>query len=224
MTQVVPAIIPQSFDHLRGQVVQVKDYVRRVQVDIIDGEYAPTTTWPYENDNGAFADMVAQKEGLPYWREVTYEFDLMVENPKEVISDYIQMGASGLIIHYDSTDELPELVKEVQGAQIKAGVALVPKNFEENIDIVELAQLADFIQIMGNDEIGKHGVSLDTDVYEFAEEVREIDDEIDIAVDIGVDQQTSPELVAAGVTKLVSGSAIFGAEDIEEAIQRLSKS
>jgi len=223
MPKVIPAIIPQSFDHLRGQVMQVKDYVPRVQVDIVDGEYAPNSTWPYEEDDGEFADMISQTMGLPYWREVTYEFDLMIDNPADVISDYIQIGASGIIIHYSSTDDLFSLLEDIQDAQMDAGVALVPKNFAENIDISNIARIADFIQLMGNDDIGKHGVSLDPDIYEYIRDIRDIDESIDIAIDIGVNHTTAPELTAAGATTLVSGSSIFGAPDIEQAIIELEK-
>ena len=45
-----------------------------------------------------------------------------------------------------------------------------------------------------------------------------------ISVDIGVNLQTAPKLVDAGATKLVSGSAIFESDNIEEAIRKLSMS
>jgi ribulose-phosphate 3-epimerase len=167
--------------------------------------------------------MISQKRGLPYWREVTYEFDLMIDNPADVISDYIQIGASGLIIHYSSTDDLFSLLEDIQDAQMDAGVALVPQNFAENIDISSIARVADFIQLMGNDDIGKHGVSLDPNIYEYVRDIRDIDETIDIAIDIGVNHTTAPELTAAGATTLVSGSSIFGAPDIEQAIIELEK-
>ena len=37
MTQIIPAIIPESFEQLREQVGLVKGLVKRVQVDVIDG-------------------------------------------------------------------------------------------------------------------------------------------------------------------------------------------
>ena len=43
-----------------------------------------------------------------------------------------------------------------------------------------------------------------------------------ISVDIGVNFETAPKLVEAGVSKLVSGSAIYSSEDIGEAIRKLS--
>jgi ribulose-phosphate 3-epimerase len=39
-----------------------------------------------------------------------------------------------------------------------------------------------------------------------------------LSVDGGVSFETAPLLKAAGATRLVSGSAIFGSENIEEAV------
>lgn len=224
MTQVVPAIIPKDFNHMHGQVVQVKDYVDRVQVDIMDGRFAPEPSWPFKNDHGEFEALLSQREGLPFWKEVTYEFDLMVENPEEIFDEYIQIGASALIFHHDSTDKLDELIQKAHEAKIEAGVAFKPVNFSQDVAFTHWVKEADFIQIMGNNNIGHHGVTLDPEVYEFAENLRRADSDIDIAVDIGVNERTAPELIASGVTKLVSGSAIFHSPDVAEAIEQLSRS
>jgi pentose-5-phosphate-3-epimerase len=40
-----------------------------------------------------------------------------------------------------------------------------------------------------------------------------------IAIDIGVNEDTAPDFVQAGVTKLISGSAIFENPDIKETIK-----
>lgn len=223
MTQVIPAIIPKDFEHLHGQVVQVKDFVNRVQVDIIDGNYAPDPSWPYAADHGEFDALLAQEDGLPFWKDVTYEFDLMIEKPERVVDDYIKIGASGLIFHFDSTDQLDEMIEKCREAKIEAGIAFIPKNFSEDIDFHGWMQKADFIQVMGSNDIGRHGVSLNPNLYSEIEKLKEVDPDTPIAVDIGVNERTAPELIASGVTKLVSGSAIFHAPDIEEAIENISR-
>jgi ribulose-phosphate 3-epimerase len=73
---------------------------------------------------------------------------------------------------------------------------------------------------MGNDTLGHHGVELDEKVLERIKILREKYPDLPIAIDIGVDQETAPALVEAGVTKLVSGSAIFNTDDIIDTVER----
>jgi ribulose-phosphate 3-epimerase len=76
---------------------------------------------------------------------------------------------------------------------------------------------------MGNDNIGFHHVELDEErVIPNIQALRMTFPELPIAVDIGVTTETAPMLVEAGATRLISGSAIFEAEDIEGTIAELS--
>jgi len=100
---------------------------------------------------------------------------------------------------------------------IEIGVAINPKTPLEQI--FPLIPHIDFVQCMGNDRIGYHGVELDEQIYERIKILREKYVDLPIAVDIGVDLNTAPLLIKAGATKLVAGSAIFNTEDIIETIE-----
>jgi hypothetical protein len=86
MTDVIPAIIPESYDDITALASRVRGLVSRVQLDVADGTFAPSRTWPYESDEH-FADIVAQTEGLPLWDEMDYEVDLLLREPERVIDD-----------------------------------------------------------------------------------------------------------------------------------------
>jgi len=49
--EIIPAIIPKSFEHLKSQLALVKGIVHLVQIDITDGIFAPTKTWPFVEED-----------------------------------------------------------------------------------------------------------------------------------------------------------------------------
>ena len=77
---------------------------------------------------------------------------------------------------------------------------------------------------MGNDRIGFGGVPLDEElVLPKISELRKRHPELTISVDIGVNAETAPRLIAAGATRLVAGSAIFGKANPAQAIKELER-
>ena len=223
MTEVIPAIIPEDFQLMRTEMSQVKGLVNLVQVDIIDGEFAPEPTWPYANGprQAVFDEIIAQERGWPFWKDLQFEIDLMVARPEEVLDDWIAAGASAVIIHASSTDKHQEVFDRLEEAGVGIGLALRPTDANKIVDTYR--EQIDFVQIMGNDQIGYHGVQLDPLVYDKIADIRRKHPDLAIAVDIGVDQETAPELVHSGATRLVSGSAIFGSDDLSAAIKRLQE-
>jgi ribulose-phosphate 3-epimerase len=222
MTEVIPAIIPEDFQLLSSEMVAVKEYVPLVQIDIIDGLFAPDPTWPYTDGPGAaiFKEITAGKRGFPLWKKLQFEIDLMVKRPEEVLEDWIATGASAIIIHADSTDKHTEIFDRLAEGGVGIGLALKPSNSNDLVE--QFIDEIDFLQLMGSDQIGYHGVELDPLVYDKIADIRAGFPNLPIAVDIGVNLDTAPQLVRAGATQLVSGSAIFGSGDIPAAIERLS--
>ena len=216
--QVVPAILPQSFDDIAAKAATVKGAVSCVQIDITDGSYAHTETWPFSSSEH-FSQLLSQDEGMPFWEDIEYEVDMLVDKPERFVDDWIAVGISGAVIHVESTDMFEEISQKLRDHGVLCGAGILPSTDIAKLE--ELEGLFDFIQCMGNDEIGRNGVVLDERVYEKVQVLRELYPEMPIAVDIGVNEETAPELVDAGATKLVSGSAIFGSPDPKETITAL---
>ncbi|MEX2515037.1 MAG: hypothetical protein WD335_02840 [Candidatus Paceibacterota bacterium] len=222
MTEVIPAIIPDNFDLMCSEMETVKGYVSLVQIDIIDGNFAPDPTWPYAGSPEAayFDEIIAQKRGFPLWQDLQFEIDLMVDRPEVVIDDWIAAGASAIIIHADSTEKHNKIFERLAEKGVGIGLALKPSNSNDLVD--QYIDQIDFLQLMGSDEIGFHGVDLDPLVYQKLADIRTAHPDLSLAVDIGVDFDTAPRLIESGATRLVSGSAIFESYDIAAAIKRLS--
>jgi ribulose-phosphate 3-epimerase len=223
MMQVVPAILPRDIDDLHTQMKRVAKYVTLVQVDVVDGKYAPEPTWPYNKKNSnSFEKIIDEEEGLPMWEELNVEVDLLVESPEKCIDKWIKVGISAAIIHFESTEKHALLIHTLQNAEVRIGLAYKPST--PNTAIAPFIGRVDFVQCMGSDKVGFHGVSLDERVYEKIIDLRKRYVDLPIAVDIGVTLETAPLLARAGVTKLVSGSTIFNSDNISETIEELRRS
>ncbi|MCH8049883.1 hypothetical protein IIB51_00510 [Patescibacteria group bacterium] len=216
MTEVIPAIIPENLEDLYAKADRVRAYVNTAQVDIMDGKFAPVTSWPYNNYE-QFEDLV--KEGKPLLGDLSFELDMMVERPEDVIGRWMELGAKALIIHVDSTNMLENIIPRAKERRVAVGIALRP---DTDNDVLERwIPDINFVQFMGNQKIGYHGVELDDRVLQKITKLRKTHPKLSISVDIGVNFETAPSLIKAGATKLVSGSTIFNAENINEAIEKL---
>jgi pentose-5-phosphate-3-epimerase len=66
MHEIIPAILPRDLDDLVGHLEEVRGVARLVQIDVVDGRFAPTRTWPYE-DRASFEDILSEEQWMPLW-------------------------------------------------------------------------------------------------------------------------------------------------------------
>jgi ribulose-phosphate 3-epimerase len=193
-----------------------------VQIDVIDGVYDNDISWPYKNEFADFEEIEMGDEGLPMWQDFDFEFDLMIQNTAEETERFLKAGASAIILHFESfksREALGDAISIAQDYEVQIGIALKPKT--PNAKIHELIPDIDFVQFMGSDDIGHHGVELENLVYKKISDLHTEFPNTVIGVDIGVNFETAPRLIKAGATRLVAGSAIFNSDNIGEAIKRL---
>lgn len=210
---IIPAIIPKSYEDLREKISLVKDFVYSVQVDITDGEFVSSKSWPIVD--GLWESGIHLE--LPFCEEFNIELDLMVKNPENNIQDWLDMKADRIVVHVESTDKIEELVNSLKG-KVAVGIAF---NIETEItSYSNLLDKVDFVQLMGIEKIGFQGQKFSEKVFDKIKEVREIKNDIIISVDGGVGLENTPRLIEAGVNRLVSGSAIFNSMNIKDTIEK----
>jgi len=202
MAEIIPAIIPKNFDDLREKVFLVKDYASLIQVDITDGVFAQSKSWPF------FGGVKEKLSG-------NFEFDLMVKNPEETLSDWIDLGAKRIVVHIESTNRLEEIIRELKG-RIEIGVA-----FNINTPFDKILEDADFVQLMGIEKIGFQGEKFSEKVFDKIKKLRKFKSDVIISIDGGVNLENAQKLIEAGANRLVVGSAIFESDNVEETINKL---
>jgi ribulose-phosphate 3-epimerase len=222
--QIIPAIIPESFEYLQNVLASLKGKVSRVQIDVTDGKYTPNTSWPYQTKvDRDFEKIVSQDAGMPYWEDFNFDIDLMISNPEEEYQKWVDAGASALIFHLESLsgDKL-EFIKRVKEENfIQIAVAIQTKTPNEELE--PFLDIVDFVQFMGIEKIGYQGQEFAEDVLGKIRDLRKIRPDLDIAVDGSVNFDTADRIADQGANLLVSGSAILRAEDIGEALEDMKK-
>jgi len=220
--EVIPALMPQSEKGVFGAIETFGELVKTVQLDIMDGKFVPETTWPYEKNSDGSLPVPPEILAGP----LQFEVDLMVARPENELLKWSSAGATRIISHIESIEDLDRFWEEVDWVRtgavdktIEIGLALDIDT--PNTDLDPYIDKIDFIQCMGIAKIGYQGEPFDERVLEKISDLRHHYPNIIISIDGGVNLETAPRLKEAGATRLVSGSAILNSKDKRETIQML---
>jgi len=203
--KVSPSILSADFGRLNDDIKTVEEHADYIHVDVMDGHFVPNLTF-----------------GAPVVRciksKLPLDVHLMIANPEIYIEDFAKAGADVLTIHFETVDDLHEILAKIKENGMRAGVSIKPgtevKILEEYLD--EL----DWVLIMSV-EPGFGGQGFMDSAIDKIKWLRERAPELDIAVDGGINDETGRQCAAAGANVLIAGSYIFGAEDRREAIDLL---
>ena len=221
---IVPAILAKSLKEINELLLPLKGVASAVQIDIVDGEFAKAETWPYR-DHKTFDKILSGDSTLPFWEDFEYEFDLMVAQPVEAVPDFIRTGVQRLVLHARSADVLSAFqhlvdMRDDRGVfRVEVGIAVMPTDQPSVLDPFD-AQF-DFVQVMGIDTVGKQGQKFNHHTLYLIERLHRLYPQLALQVDGGVNIENVQALVRAGASRLVVGSAIFGAKDPAAAYHEL---
>lgn len=231
MPEIIPAIMPESFKDLEIKMRQVRNLVSIVQLDVMDGIFTPPITWPYNLKEGFnFEDILKGKKDMPFLKDLEFEVDLMVSHPEEEVERWIRVGARRVVGHFEALEDPEAFIKKAKDATVpydsplyaEVGLAI---GIETDIeDISSLVSELDFVQVMGITRIGFQGEEFQEETVETVSLLRQSFPELVISVDGGVNEDNAYFLTKAGADRLVSGSAVFQAGDIKEAVENLRSS
>ncbi len=215
MIQVLPAIIPHSKDRLLEEFEKVAHFAPLVQVDISDGVFTKVTTWPYNGrDTDFFESLHTEADGWPEWEQVDVELHLMIQNPEQELDKWLRTGPTSVVFHIEATEHVEECIEKIKTAGVGVGIAIKPRTPLEVL--YPFVDTIDYIQCMGSNDLGKHGVELESSVLSRITELHSRFPNSIISIDIGVREENARELLEAGVSKLVVGSALLDASDPQE--------
>lgn len=238
-THVTPAILPISYRELSERLQKIASIVDWVQIDVVDGVYAPNKTWPYAGDTEhMFPLIVKQDEPMPYWDSMNFEIDLMVSDPLDQIDSWIATGAMRFVIHIDSVDletciKIAEKIEE-KGVEMILGFGVNSSmdKLQEYISVIESPErpyhsqrnrkVVNWIQCMGIERIGFQGEPFAEKTLDTIRQIKEKIPYILVSVDGAVNLETAPRLVEAGADRLVVGSALFKSQSLTETLTSIS--
>lgn len=219
MIEVIPAVLVKNFEELKEKLALYRGLSKVVQIDVCDGRFVNSITWPMNNhDAESLSKIIDEEEGMPYWTDLDYEFDLMIQDPQEQFDIFIQLGAKRIIFHANSTDnknlkEFMESIDPYIRDNIEIGLAVKSDTDTKIVD--DFINNIDFIQCMGVKDIGFQGQPFDEEVLKLINSLHKKYPEIPISVDGSVNEQTAQALIDNGASRLVIGSALLRTYDIK---------
>lgn len=223
MSIVVPAVLPSSLEELREKLALLAriSSVSRIQIDVVDGNFATPASWPYTDSTGSpqavsveLQAMVKRSEMLPRLDSVEYEIDLMCLDAAGAAAAWLVLGATRLTFHAETATDLPQQLaaaRKQYGSVVSFGLAL---NIASDLALIEpcLGDI-DYMQFMGIAKIGRQGQPFDRRVFEKVRVFRNRHPDIPVQVDGGVSLDSAKKLLALGVSNLIVGSGILKASD-----------
>lgn len=209
--EIIPAILPKNFSEIEEKIELIKGIADFVQIDICDGKFVRSTTWPYWKEDENFTKILHEEIGMPSWEDIDYEFDLMIDNPTEDDArKWLSAGAERIVLHLESSKDLTPVISVLSGL-VEIGVAIDLKT-----DIEEIKKYEDkiqFIQCMGITKVGFQGQKFSPETIDKVKNIKSSYPNLKIQIDGGVSLENAHLLMEAGADRLVVGSALFESED-----------
>jgi ribulose-phosphate 3-epimerase len=146
----------------------------------------------------------------------------MIVKPERYIEQTARLGAMMMNVHYEASTHLHRTVEEIHAAGMKAGVTLNPSTSVSVLD--DIIGDVDMVLLMSVNP-GFGGQKFIENTLKKTRQLRQLIAERGsnalIEVDGGVQGETAPRLVSAGIDVLVSGSYVFKSPHPEQAIREL---
>lgn len=219
--EIIPAILPKNFGEIEDKVSLVSEITDLVQIDICDGKFVPTITWPYwkadikPDEN--FSAILREDRGMPEWENIDYEFDLMISEPTpEDARKWLSAGAKRIVLHHASSKDLSEVINVLNGL-VEIGLAI-----NNTTDISEIKKYEDkiqYIQIMGIRKAGFQAQPFEMVTLDKIKEVKATFPNMKIQIDGGVNSDNIFKIKEAGADSVVTGSALFESDNIFETFE-----
>lgn len=211
-TLVSPSLLAANFIDLRSDVDMInRSEADWLHMDIMDGVFVPNISFGFP-----VLEAVAKACTKPL------DVHFMIVHPEQYIQRTAKLGAMMMNVHYEACTHLHRTVQEIHDAGMKAGVTLNPSTpvsvLEDIINDVDMVLLMSVNPGFGGQTFIENTIAK---VQRLKELIERSGSKALIEVDGGVQAETAPRLVKAGVDVLVSGSYVFKAADPFQTIKEL---
>ena len=214
MIELAPSILSADFADLAQHVQAVTEGgATLLHVDVMDGHFVPNIT--------IGPPVVAS---LRKATELPLDVHLMIENPDQYISAFVDAGADWISVHQEACVHLNRTLDHIRAQGANPGVVINPATPVHTLE--EVLDMVDHVLVMSVNP----GFGGQKFIPQSLDKVRKLammrtarNASFRIEIDGGISPDTIGEAVRAGVEILVAGNAVFGQGNPRENTQRLLK-
>ena len=209
---IAPSILSADFGRLADAVREVEaagaDWIH---VDIMDGHFVPNLTI-----GPPVVEALRKATTLPL------DVHLMMTNPDSFIQEFAEAGATILTVHVEACPHLHRTLQSIKEHGVKAGVSLNPATSASVLD--QIIGEVDLVLVMSVNP-GFGGQKFIPSSLEKIRRIRmmlkDARSSAYLEVDGGVKEDNAGSILKAGADVLVSGSAIFGSQNMPATITHM---
>jgi ribulose-phosphate 3-epimerase len=201
---VSPSILSCDFGNLQRDIEMLNSSEAEwIHIDVMDGVFVPNISF-----------------GFPILKSVRKHSDkvldvhLMIQNADLYLEEFQQAGADILTVHYEACTHLHRTLQRIRSLGMRPGVALNPHTPVSVLQHV-MADLEVVLIMSVNPGFGGQTFLPESikKVAEVKQMAQEINPQVIIEVDGGVNQDNGVLLGQAGARALVAGNFVFNAEN-----------
>lgn len=189
------------WEDLAQRIEVVLPFAESIHVDIVDGKFAPNTTWM---DPAPYAK---------YTKQAIFEVHLMVENPIAYVKRFADVGFQRFIGHVEKIEDMAAFIAQ---CQLYGEVGLAydgPTPFEKlPVGINDI----DVVNFYTADHAGQSNATMDPKKLEKVQLLRSQDPFIPIEIDGGVNDTNIVMAKRAGVTRFVTTGFLYNGNPEEQ--------
>lgn len=207
MSIIVPTILCDNINDFNRTNALYSTFAKRIQIDICDGEFVSPKTISSE-------DIETLQNST-----ISYDFHMMVKNPSKYLDKIISLKPNLVIFHAECSENLLPIFEKLKTAGIKTGVAILKSTFPGKI--APYIRVVDHVLVFAG-SLGRQGGQADLMQVEKYVLIKNINKDVEIGWDGGINLSNIRELTHSGMDVLNIGSAISKAANTEEAFKELS--
>jgi ribulose-phosphate 3-epimerase len=205
--RIAPSILSANFACLAADIAKVEPCAELLHLDVMDGHFVPNITF-----------------GPPLVKSVRantrmfLDVHLMISDPDFYAEPFVKAGADNLTFHIEVAKEPVKLVEKIRKLGIGVSVSLNPDTPAESLEpVIDLVDMVLVMTVMP----GFGGQPFREDCLPKIEKILKRRPEVLLEVDGGINDETIGRVVRAGADTFVAGTAVFGAPQPEQAINKL---
>lgn len=190
-----PGTENKDFSEIEKKILAIKSFARTIHIDVIDGKFADNTTF---SDPAPFAK---------YSKDVLLEVHLMVEDPIKYLKPFAASGFQRFIGQIEKMKDQAEFVAE---AQLLGGVGLAIDK-QTPVEAIKVSyEDLDTVLVM-TIQAGFSGQKFEEGLLGKVRQLAQLTT-IPIEVDGGINDKTIKLAKAAGASRFVATSFLFGTD------------